>query len=630
MIKRILLLALLILPISGTCGAADGVECQLSIYEHDTTSHSDVLLWSDTTDFVKGMPASGFFGPFSAEIEIVSADSARTNFTVQLVTLGPVANTYSKTFAVEYGLPATIRDIAGKQNSRYTFTVIPNARKSIDTSICPYNHRKEGSFTFTPAAYMDIYYVQGSLGDFHFDSVRDLLDGQYRQLMAMANLTIPGKTLVYLCPCPLYSVIWDKRFGMSVDPTRNSAFAVFNRDVNTADPFIVQQTQILRNFGYSAPFLSEGFAGYYSFSVYDMRQIFKEKKQIPLRKLMATHDYYTANAGIADRTVASFVKFLIDQYKIDRFLKLYAAADDLNLQSAIESTYGKSLQQLEAEWKTFVDTSTISSAEFALHSGMAEEMLNYKQMLEYAEGMLRSAKTSTDSIGAYGQLKRAYFFNGDYYKATNIERVLLKVDSTNVLDWMALGSYQMMNGYYDSAFASFNKAKKIDSTNQLVNFNIALYYLLRNDSAKARQILVNNLSIAKGAQAQGESRVTLANLLMTSKDKSEHAKAAKMYQETISNFSKSLQINGADASLYMWIGISYLGLGDLDNALSFLHTAEFLETRPFYQGMIDLWLGKAYLASNKKDSADTYLAQVMSVSSAAYHQREAKALLQKD
>ncbi|HKK21506.1 MAG TPA: hypothetical protein VJ983_08545, partial [candidate division Zixibacteria bacterium] len=556
--------------------------------------------------------------------------SARTNFTVQLVTLGPVANTYSRTFTVEYGLPATIRDIAGKQNSRYTFTVIPNAKKEIDTSICPYNHRKEGSFTFTPAAYMDIYYVSGSLGDFHFDSVRDLLDGQYRQLLAMANLTIPGKTLVYLCPCPLYSVIWDKRFGMSVDPTRNSAFAVFNRDVNTADPFIVQQTQILRNFGYSAPFLSEGFAGYYSFSVYDMKQIFKENKQIPLKNLMATHDYYTANAGVADRTVASFVKFLIDQYKIDKFLKLYTAADDLNLQSAIESTYGKSLRQLETEWKTFVDTSAISSAEFALHSGMAEEMLNYKQMLEYAKGMLRSAKTSTDSIAAYGQLKRAYFFNGDYYKATNTERVLLKGDSTNILDWMALGSYQMMNGYYDSAFASFNKAKQIDSTNQLVNFNIALYYLERNDSAKARQILVNNLSVAKGAQAQGESRVTLANLLMTSKDKSEHAKAAKMYQETISNFSKSLQINGADASLYMWIGISYLGLRDLDNALSFLHTAEFLETRPFYQGMIDLWLGKAYLTSNKKDSADTYLAKVMSVSSAAYHQREAKELLQKD
>ncbi len=616
--------------VAGTTLAADAVECRLSIYELDTTSRQNVLVWADTTNFVQHIPASGFIGPFSAEIEVISADSARTNFTVQLVTLGPVANTYSKSFTVEYGLPATINNIVGKQNSQYTFTVTPTAKTTVDTSICSYDHRKEGSFTFTPAAYMDIYYVPNSLGDFYWDNVKELLDVHYRQLMTMANLTIPGKTLVYLCPCPLYSVIWDKRFGMAVDPTRNSAFAILNKEVNTADPFIVQQTQILRNFGYSAPFLSEGFAGYFSFSIYDMKKILGENRQLPLGNLMTTHEYYTAEATLADRTAASFVRFLIDQYKFDKFMKTYTAADDLNLRSVLESTYGKPVSELEKEWKTFIDTSTISADDFALHAGIAETMLNYKQMLEYSRGMLAMARKLADSLAAFNLLKRAYFFTGDYYKATETERILLKADSTSIMDWMALGSYQMMNGYYDSAFVSFNRARALDSTNELVNFNIAIYYLQKGQADQARRILTDNLSTEKGAQAQGESRVTLANLLKDSPSKEEQQKAARMYHETINNFSQALKASGSSASLYMWIGISYLGLNDTENALNYLHTAEFLETRPFYQGMIDLWLGKAYLATHDRKSADSYLSRVMSGASADYHQREARELLEHD
>ena len=88
-----------------------------------------------------------------------------------------------------------------------------------------------------------------------------------------------------------------------------------------------------------------------------------------------------------------------------------------------------------------------------------------------------------------------------------------------------------------------------------------------------------------------------------------------------------LQANSSNSSVYMWMGIAYLGLDDYTNAINNLHIAEFLESRPFYQGMIALWLGKAYLNSNNSEQAKEYLAQVLSYASADYHQVEAKELL---
>ncbi|NOY89083.1 MAG: tetratricopeptide repeat protein, partial [FCB group bacterium] len=171
------------------------------------------------------------------------------------------------------------------------------------------------------------------------------------------------------------------------------------------------------------------------------------------------------------------------------------------------------------------------------------------------------------------------------------------------------------------------KAHALDSANQIINFNIALNCLYRNRKDSAKTILLNNLDYNKGAQAQGETRIYLANLLKDSPDKAQQKKATQYYQEAISMFKQALQINGSSASAYMWIGIAYLGLDDMDNAINYLHTAAFIETRPFYLGMINFWLGKAYEKTGEKKKAREFFGKVLSLPSADYHQREAKLFL---
>ncbi|MCK4573897.1 MAG: hypothetical protein KAU36_05975 [candidate division Zixibacteria bacterium] len=623
---RFLLLAAWLL-VASSAAAADGIDCRLDIYQRDLQDNQNVLLVSDSLTLVKGVVASGFVGPVSIEVDLTGVDSLRAEFSLHLLTLGPPTNNYARSFVVEYELPARMDNIKGKADAEYSVVLTPLKRVDVDTSFCGYDHRSRGTFDFTPAGYMDIHFVPLSLGDFYWDSIKDLLESFYRRFLDFGHFSLPGKIQVYICPCPLYSVIWDERFGIAVDPTRNTAFSLYSHDLNTTDQYIVNHVAVMRNFGYSPPLLSEGFANYFGFTAPDMKDILAAGRAPHLSDMLDTYAYMTLDPHTADRSSATFVRFMIDQYSLGQFLKLYEAADDLNLSEKIEQVYSMSIEELDGLWKNYVDTITIEPEMYARYANIAEQTLNYNLFLKYSRAFLDNAATRPDSLRALGLVKRAYFFTGDYYRATDIERTMLAIDSTAAMEWMALGTYLMMNGYYAEAYTNLAHAKSLDTASQVIDFNIALYHMCQDDTATAAQILTDNLSGEKGAMAQGETRVVLANIYKTSDDKNKRELAERYYREAMSGFQQTLQVHSSSPSLYMWLGIAQFGLDDPEAAVRDFETALFLETRPFYLGMINLWQGKAYLAAGHEAQARECFSAVLNQASADYHQREARQFL---
>jgi len=368
---RLCFSTLFIVIFAATVAIADsGVECRLSVFQYDKLIQKDILLFEDTSVFAPDIPATGFIGPFSLEIEFRGVDTAGVVFNVHVVTLGPPVNTYSRSFTMEFALPARVSGIEGKNGARYSLIITPLSIVELDHG-CPYDHRGSDLFQFTPSAYMDLYYIPSSLADYHWQSVRNYLDFSYRRFMTLAKFTLPGKILVYLCPCPIYSIIWDTRFGMAVDPTRNTAFAIYNERNNGADPFVVTFTALLRNNGYAPPFLSEGLANYYAFTLPDMRQILNDRTDFSLEDLLGTIAYIKADPFVADRTSACFAKYLVDRFSLDKVMEVYRAADDLNLKQTIESVLGQPFNQLETEFKLWVDTVSIQPADYVAAAGLA-------------------------------------------------------------------------------------------------------------------------------------------------------------------------------------------------------------------------------------------------------------------
>ncbi len=629
MIKQTLLLILLGLLLAANSLAAEAANFQISIFHLDKKNDQKVLLYSDTTTLVKNMSSSAFLFGVSVDLKLTKVDSAGVEYDVHLVTLGPQAKTVAKRIKSAYELPGIINDIEVKKDVFHSITIVPLLQTEVDLRQCSYSHNSSDDFSITPSANLDLHHLPQSLADYHAVSIKSIIESEYRQFRDFFHFKIAGKQDLYLFPCQGYSTIWDKRFGSSFDPTRSNVYALYRSGINTADPFLLIHGAVLRSYGYAPLFLTEGFANYFSLAISSMKQAVADKTSLPLGDMLSTNSYLNADPLMADVTSATFVRFLIDEYTFDKFLLLYEKADDNNLKQLLIDIYNLPLSELEKGWLDYVDTVTIDNRQYGQFAQRAEQMFNYPLMLEFSKKYAAGSVSKADSLYRFNQLSRAYFFNGDYYHASETQELLVKTDSQNYDSWLGLATFRMMNGEIERASADLIRAHDLDSLNVIVGFNLVLNQLLLGDTLSAVQSLIDLIGRANAGQIQAECRVMLGDILKDSGKPEDTMQARDYFTVALSIFSQQQQTNPALATPYMWSGIALIGLGDAENARDQLELALFLESRPFYIGMINLWLGKTADISNNRQTAEDYYSQVLSAESALYHQDEARKLLEK-
>ncbi len=618
--KILLSLFSIIILFASSVLSITGVECSLLIFQHDQASNKSTKIYSDTLQFQEGMTSTGFFSTFSLELTFKKIDTHFVEFDAHLITLASQAETYSRNFTMEYDLPARITNIKGKNSSQYILQIIPMARIEFDSADCPYNHLEKDIFKFTPTAHTDLYFLKNSFGDFYWNLVKGILEENYRRFKKLFNFSLPGKYGIYLAPCATRSVMWDPRFGTSCNPTKNTAFSIYNRNKITFDPFILNHTAILRNYGYAPLFLSEGLANYFSIPEFKMKKIVSENKNIALIDLLNSYTYFTSTAVVADNSAASFVRYLIRQFGFDLFLKFYKEADDLNIKESLIKYYKEDISELESGWLNYIDTVKIERTHLVFQIDLSDALFDYDNMLRYSEGLLNLATSAVDSTAALTLKRQAYFNLGDYHNVLEIQKILTGTINT-AGEWMKLGTYKMMNGFYDEAASDLLTALSLDSSSSLIKFNLALLEYYQGNFDLAREKLTEIIIRNQDNSAQGESRILLAIILSESKNKTDSPKAFNYFAEARDIFERFLQSGDPAPQYRLWLGIAYFGLNDTDNAYNNLQTANFLELRPFYLGMTTLWLGKLADDMQDREAAKDFYGQVLSLSSAAYHRQ---------
>jgi tetratricopeptide (TPR) repeat protein len=621
---KFLFCLVLTVALAASVAAVPGARFVLSVDQIDPATNAGVRLYDDTCDFVQGVEATGFMTAFALDVNLTKADSAGVFFTVHVNTHAQQPHNYAQRYQVEYGLPARLTGIIGKTGTNYTLTMMPLERIDIDTSSCHWVHYAPDHFKVDPTAYFDLYYVERSLADFYWNVARGMLDTEYRNFAKLNNFNLPGKYMIYLCPCEVPSVIWDDRFGMMIDPTRMSAYGICSRDANSVEPFLINYLAVLRNYGYSPAFLAEGYANYSVSLVYDTKEILRRVGSVSLDSLLDTHTYFTYDPETADCVASTFVRYLVDQYTLDKFLDLYRQADDLNLRTKLQEVYGKSVADLAAEWQRYVDTVRVTYRDISQSLDIAEAMRQYGAAAHYAQEKVRLAASRADSITALGDLVRTSFFNGNYYAAQDMQAALAHLDSVKTASWVSLASYQMMNGEYDAATASLDRAQSLDSTSQIVSFNRGLNCLNRGDVAHAREIFTAIVEHPVGNGGLNETRALLGHILLASGETADRQRAFGYFTQATGELSGQSKQHDPSSYRLLWLGIAYLGVGDTGNAWDILQVAWFLENRPFYAGMINLWLGKIADVRGERDVARDFYGQVLSGASAHYHQEEAR------
>lgn len=107
----------------------------------------------------------------------------------------------------------------------------------------------------------------------------------------------------------------------------------------------------------SYKFLSEGLARYLDKSRRDnhleAKTLKDEGKLIPFAQIISPVDFKAQDSFITYRQSASFVGFLIENYGWQKFEKLWLIKN--NLEDNLQEIYQKTLKEIEAEWKGFID-----------------------------------------------------------------------------------------------------------------------------------------------------------------------------------------------------------------------------------------------------------------------------------
>ena len=610
--RDILILSLLLLSFTiGTAAsalsAANGVEFELIVRQKPAALDKYFEIDRDTINVLTGRKIKTFLVNANLDIAVATADSQKVEFTVHLTTIGATPYMQAERFSVEYNLPARIENIPGKNNSLYQLLISPRGRVTLDTALCIHDPEIESQYASDPSANFNFYFIKNSLADFHWNNIKNYIETDYVRFRDALEISTTGKINLYLTPCASPSINWDKRFGYAIDPGRSSIYTIYNHDYVSVDAILPNILRLFRVWGYAPPFLVEGLAGYFDFSLYEMRKI-KAPGNLPeIKKILTTSGYLTADPHAAEVTAASFVKYLADTYGIGKVKSLYERSDDLTILPVMEEIYGRPIDSLQSLWRHYIDTLSLNRAIFDFYANRAGAIFQFDRQIEYYQEMTKYDQTRADSADTWKKLALTYYQYGHYYQAEEGYRRLIAIDSARAVYFQILGILLLIDGRYDQSWKAFDSVCTIDTTYATARLLQARIMAVRGDTAGAVKTAQNYYSMEKSIPGKIEFLLFLGKML---------GARGKNYDSTLANryYSDALTwalhlVNKApdDPAQKLRAGLAYLGLKEYDNGAQFLESALFTEQRSYYRGEAVLALGNLYdLKKDRRRAIEYY------------------------
>jgi len=597
----------------------NGVEFELIVRQKPSALNKYFEITRDTIRVVDGGTIYASLVNMSLDLQIEEVDSQYVTFTSHLVTFGSEPYNFAERYRIEYNLPARIENIPGKNESSYQLLISPRKRVAIDTTICKYDPGRKGDFKMDPSAHFDIYYVEGSLGDFFWNNIKNYLETDLTQFRTALDINTPGKINFHIFPCPAPEINWDKRFGYAIDPGRSNVYAIYNHGFSSIDAMLPNMLLLLHLWGYSPPFLVEGMAGYFDFVTYKMKKL-KADGNIPkLETMLTTSGYYSADPEKSEIMAGSFVKFLADSRGISKFMDLYEKSGDLTILSNFEKIYGLGIDSLETEWLYYLDTLELSRKLFDLYAARANALFQSDLQIEYLEQMLNYDLNPADSLDNWQKLATTYYQYGHYYQAEDAYRKVIELDSAKPVYYQILGNLAMINGEYDKAGALFDTVMTMDSTLATALLQKAYIKRIAGDTAAAIDIAEKGLGREESAVGRVEFMLFLGELYNTSGRYRDSARADKYFNDALVIGSDIMHKVPQDAVMKLRVGMALMGLGRYEDARQFIDIALFTELRTFYLGRAALYMGRLYDLMGDHAKAAEYYSRGLEPTVAAYH-----------
>ncbi len=571
--------------------------------------------------------ASTFQGNFSLYLTPSIPAYPLINLRIELFTIGPDFQSQFMERVVGKDEIITLEPVRVKQGRVFKISLVPDViEKEEMKTHCKYNLADPEGWYSDVSVRFQYHYLKNSLADYHWNMNKGYLESEYRRLERYFNFQYTRKVDYHLCPCELPQITWDHRFGISIDPVKNSVFVLYNQKDKTVDSPAAWFTVFYQYWGYAPAFVVEGVSGSLGLGHYFTKKLKDKREILPLSRLKISKDYRSYPARIAFVEVSSFVHFLTEKYGAGKFKMFYQEVTDLTFDQVFEKIYSKSLSQVESEWLSFLDGYEILYDEMSFFANIKFNYNDFDTVIPIFEDLLIMAETEKESLNALQALGNSYYLSGRYEDALSAYQRKSSYNPEDPRTRNTLGNVYYLLGDFESSKENYHKAQDLDTNSAEPWVNLGRLYLISGEFDSARvyfelaekkdvglESLINlNLGNAKIYRISGDS--------IKAKEKSEEAL----------DFSKLFLSQVPERAVpYLKIGESLLDLGFPDSALRYFELAEFLEERPFYQGELFLNLGKACHLTGEEDLAQVYFQRVLEIPSAVADQKEAKRFLEK-
>jgi tetratricopeptide (TPR) repeat protein len=406
------------------------------------------------------------------------------------------------------------------------------------------------------------------------------------------SLSLSNRINMFVYPCPTYDVDWDNRFGYMLDPARNSIYAIYSHTFISSDAILPIMYTLLRHWGYAPPFIVEGLAGYFDFNVYEMKKIMADGTVPQIQDLLTTSGYYSADPNTAEITAGSFTKYLADSYGPGKVKQWYIQSDDLNILKNLQQIFGQPLDSLQNGWVNYIDTIRFTRGLFDFYAGRAGVLMQVDRQFEYLNEMLSYDQYRVDSVDSWRKLAGLCFQTGQYYRAKEAYEKLIGMDSARAQYFQILGNIDLINGDYESAGARYDEVFKIDPTYATSRLQKAEIKAIEGDTAAAVKMAEDFYGVEKSVAGKISFLLFLGEMKKSPGPWRDSAMAEQYFSDAYYWAQELMSQSSDDPTSRFWAGMALFGLGDLNEALTYLETALFLETRSFYLGDILLTLGK--------------------------------------
>ena len=208
--KRIIALFLVIMTFPVFLRAEQPLETlllEVKFLEHDGSSEKSVAVSCDTLSLIKGVPVEAFCGNLSLDVTYRSRSDSGLSIALSHIPLPPRSDPHMNRLQSQIGIPYIVDSVLVKGERIFKVLFTPLAFDSLQSD-CDFSHKEEDVFFFDPSASFDIYFIPNSLGDIHWNNIRDHLEMELDRFNKIFSFTQPGKINFYLYPCdaPYYDL----------------------------------------------------------------------------------------------------------------------------------------------------------------------------------------------------------------------------------------------------------------------------------------------------------------------------------------------------------------------------------------------------------------------------------------